>query len=415
MVLEEEHQKCSNSSSGVGGRLSKKLKQKKIPQRGLGVAQLEKIRLEEQQKKDPAQFPVPCTHHYHQSSSSSTPFPPPCTTNQSSSNSLFRPTPSVSNFDLFNPQTPTNPLGSIGGGGGGDASVMGMSGMNLPGHSYIPTMWNPLDFNRDGDGTKMDPGLVYRPHLPIYSNPISTLPAVMQRNQYQYQPPSMVNVCSSTSSSSGLNFQMEPPSNQNNSNYIPLRPDEEKMVGIKRPYPFSLDSSPGPSIHFKLAPSVPSVGGWDESSPYGSGGRFNLEAERAIFREGSSCPIWSRGMSELNPEKGAKENGALDLTLGPVSTFSPSTSKSKLHSAFPASHYHYGDLQQLLPFQKGSIEIPLLQPVPVPVRSAPQQPFYNFLPSKLQIGQQTTSSNDGTGEAVDTIDLDLKLGCGIGK
>ncbi|CAA2981623.1 Hypothetical predicted protein [Olea europaea subsp. europaea] len=39
---------------GGGGSRSKKIKQKKVPQRGLGVAQLEKIRLEEQQKKETA-------------------------------------------------------------------------------------------------------------------------------------------------------------------------------------------------------------------------------------------------------------------------------------------------------------------------------------------------------------------------
>lgn len=64
MAQQEQNQKYSNSSSGgcTGGgvaRSSKKLKQKKVPQRGLGVAQLEKIRLEEQQKRD-AIFQVPC-------------------------------------------------------------------------------------------------------------------------------------------------------------------------------------------------------------------------------------------------------------------------------------------------------------------------------------------------------------------
>lgn len=63
MAQQEQNQKYSNSSIGgcTGGgvaRSSKKLKQKKVPQRGLGVAQLEKIRLEEQQKRD-AIFQVP--------------------------------------------------------------------------------------------------------------------------------------------------------------------------------------------------------------------------------------------------------------------------------------------------------------------------------------------------------------------
>lgn len=64
MVQEKQAQKYSNSHSGGanggggggGGsssaRSCKKLKQKKIPQRGLGVAKLERLRLEELQKKN---------------------------------------------------------------------------------------------------------------------------------------------------------------------------------------------------------------------------------------------------------------------------------------------------------------------------------------------------------------------------
>ncbi|KAJ6751889.1 hypothetical protein OIU85_002319 [Salix viminalis] len=60
MVQEEQTKKYSTSNGdGDGGisighisRSSRKHKQKKVPQRGLGVAQLEKIRLEEQQKND---------------------------------------------------------------------------------------------------------------------------------------------------------------------------------------------------------------------------------------------------------------------------------------------------------------------------------------------------------------------------
>ncbi|KAK6132781.1 hypothetical protein DH2020_033459 [Rehmannia glutinosa] len=62
--LKEEHiLGCSYSGGGGGGGVensfrSKKLS-KKVPQRGLGVAQLEKIRLEEQQKKEAANQPKP--------------------------------------------------------------------------------------------------------------------------------------------------------------------------------------------------------------------------------------------------------------------------------------------------------------------------------------------------------------------
>lgn len=46
MVLQEEEAKCSNSNKAGG----KKKNKHKIPQRGLGVAQLEKLRMEEQRR-----------------------------------------------------------------------------------------------------------------------------------------------------------------------------------------------------------------------------------------------------------------------------------------------------------------------------------------------------------------------------
>ena len=70
MAQEDQTQNTSSGSGGGGGsggigsvgRSSKKPKQKKVPQRGLGVAQLEKIRLEEQQKRDAAaMLSSPCS------------------------------------------------------------------------------------------------------------------------------------------------------------------------------------------------------------------------------------------------------------------------------------------------------------------------------------------------------------------
>lgn len=61
MAQEERNQRGSTGCSGSGGgnvlgvnKSSKKQKQNKIPQRGLGVAQLEKIRIEGLKKKEAA-------------------------------------------------------------------------------------------------------------------------------------------------------------------------------------------------------------------------------------------------------------------------------------------------------------------------------------------------------------------------
>nr|XP_018674740.1 PREDICTED: histone-lysine N-methyltransferase 2B-like [Musa acuminata subsp. malaccensis] len=63
-------EQTKGSVPGDGGlRMGKKNKQKKIPQRGLGVAQLEKLRLEEQQKKGASSSSDPSTQGFG--------FPPP--------------------------------------------------------------------------------------------------------------------------------------------------------------------------------------------------------------------------------------------------------------------------------------------------------------------------------------------------
>ncbi|PIA30546.1 hypothetical protein AQUCO_05500083v1, partial [Aquilegia coerulea] len=49
-MSQEKHQMCSNGASGLGRSSTRKIKQNKIPQRGLGVEKLERIRLEEQRK-----------------------------------------------------------------------------------------------------------------------------------------------------------------------------------------------------------------------------------------------------------------------------------------------------------------------------------------------------------------------------
>ncbi|XP_064941663.1 uncharacterized protein LOC103969956 isoform X2 [Musa acuminata AAA Group] len=64
------NEQTKGSVPGDGGlRMGKKNKQKKIPQRGLGVAQLEKLRLEEQQKKGASSSSDPSTQGFG--------FPPP--------------------------------------------------------------------------------------------------------------------------------------------------------------------------------------------------------------------------------------------------------------------------------------------------------------------------------------------------
>ncbi|XP_062170709.1 uncharacterized protein LOC133876444 isoform X2 [Alnus glutinosa] len=282
MDQDDQTQKCSSSSGGGGGgsgRSSKKPKQKKAPQRGLGVAQLEKIRLEEQQKKDSAvilsppppsvsptkspfvSLPIPNYHHSNPSPSSNIAlFPSPSPADSSSPNLMIRPPQPVQQNILVR-NSATGPLTT-----GFDA---GWSGISVPG---------------------VDPGLAFRSNLNLpyeSDNPIWPPTGLMMPRTQQYLQPShsMVNVSSGTSSSSVLNFRMEPPSNQSSySNFAPVWPEEEKMVGMKRSYPFSLENPPSPSFNFNLPDIVAPIRS-DESASCGNEATFNFDGSNTIFRK----------------------------------------------------------------------------------------------------------------------------------
>lgn len=55
------------------------------------------------------------------------------------------------------------------------------------------------------------------------------------------------------------------------------------MVGMKRPYPFSLDNPPGPSFNYKFPTPVAPIRS-DESASCGNGGTFNFDAGDTIYR-----------------------------------------------------------------------------------------------------------------------------------
>lgn len=182
MAPEDQTQRCSNNSNtssgnnNIIGRSSKKQRPKKVPQRGLGVAQLEKIRLEEQQKKDPGASlilpPIPSFHPPNHPSSSS-----------SSSSSIADVSPPPASF--FRPQNID---------GNTSAAVPLTSSVN--GHKF----WGSCEFNIEKGCPGLDPGWIFRTNLslPYESEPVWPLPSLMQRGQpfHQHQPPpSMVRNC----------------------------------------------------------------------------------------------------------------------------------------------------------------------------------------------------------------------------
>ncbi|XP_048130120.1 uncharacterized protein LOC115755064 isoform X2 [Rhodamnia argentea] len=404
MAQENQAQKCSNSSSGgnitIGSnnsiRSSKKQKQKKAPQRGLGVAQLEKIRIEEQQKRDAAAiFPSPATI----SQGGSCYLPAPLANYHiqgdfALTNSIFRPVPPhpVQNFEV--PSAGAFPLVNQGRGCGLETDRQS-GAMIVPEH--FPYMWNFPEYSGEIKTSLMDPGsqLCSRPSLPIDPGWPSLGP--VRKGQYDC-PPLLVNASPMTSSAPSLNYQMEPPSNQSHlSNYFPALPLEEKMIGVKRSYPFSLENSPAPYYPFKLPVLGHPNGTPDE--PYSRGiGNFS-------FRESPSCPPL---LLESNLSKSIKSSGTLGgefLTLGPPATSTPLNSKQP-PALLTLNDQNVPDSESQA--NKGSQEgLGFHQASNWRHR---ENPCYNFLaPAMVPNNQANTCMNNCNSNPGASIDLNLRL------
>ncbi|KAK8648386.1 hypothetical protein V6N13_129139 [Hibiscus sabdariffa] len=315
--------RCSNSSKTSSGnskigKSCKKQRRKKVPQRGLGVAQLEKIRLEEQQKKDSV-----CLIAADVSASCSV----ACNGNTSG----------------------TVPLTSV------------------DGHKF----WGSCEcFGLDpgwGFSTKLG--------LPCEIEPVWPLPSLMPRGQQPYS--SMVNLSSRTSTSTSvMNFQMEPPSNQSfYKNFKPFLPEEEKVIGMKRPYPFSLGNAQGPSFHTKC------YGQFEATSSTSKATTFDSESGSSNFREGPSC----------STTNGVSARGFL--------TLAPPTTTSKC-SDLDSLAYHQVNFEDSSMKQVGS-------------GSNLQRPYYSFFPppamAQIEGSSAATMANCKREEVVGHVDLNLKL------
>lgn len=223
MAEEEQKQRCYNNRfgsfgtvGGISGRSSsKKLKPKprKVPQRGLGVAQLEKIRLEEQQKNNAAAaifsspsplsptksssylpLPIPGFRQSNRSSSSSS-FPsfpsppPPPPVNLSSPSSMFGPPLPVPNMavkDAF-----TVPLVGQANSGG---SETGLSTVSILEQGNALKWQSSCEYYLEKENYGVDPGLAFRSNFnfPYEVSPGWPTPELLQRAQQNHSPSPMV-------------------------------------------------------------------------------------------------------------------------------------------------------------------------------------------------------------------------------
>jgi hypothetical protein len=199
---------CSDSSSSGGGSsggdgggwtmASKKLlKGRKVPKRGPGVAELEKI-LREQEKKDTTADTAEISEGQSPRFVSSLPKPyhsqprPPLHISPSSSLVV----PNLAQFS----QPPPPPMTIIyangssstilgrGGGGGRGVCVTGGSGVVLPEQPLFAITFSSCKSNMDRvDGSNSDPGIPLRTHFPNESNPqYCPSPNLLQMKHGQY-------------------------------------------------------------------------------------------------------------------------------------------------------------------------------------------------------------------------------------
>ncbi|WJX65177.1 hypothetical protein P8452_49865 [Trifolium repens] len=268
-------------------------KRPRIPKRGPGVAELEKILMREVEFIDLTTndrginnegFSVSSSHIFPSFSSSGLkshqplpppPSPPPQRLN--SSNFSF-----ASKFDHVIPPT----IGSIYGNGNGNGNSHSLLGRNGGGgsgevHELIPWIRN-LNFstckskpnlNEAADGSQSDSG----------NSPSSdsnhanwNYTATIQKRNNGYPPQPMINQfhgnggnqASYGSLSIGLHNHIEPPSIQNNSyyNYPSRTREENKMVAMKRPHCSSLDNGLFEPSKFQVLPSLSRYGRSQQSS-----------------------------------------------------------------------------------------------------------------------------------------------------
>ncbi|KAK6132660.1 hypothetical protein DH2020_033612 [Rehmannia glutinosa] len=330
MAQEEHILGCSYSGGGGNGGgggensfRSKKIKQKKVPQRGLGVAQLEKIRLEEQQKKEGK----------NAISDNTTPF-------------LLCPNfrPSICPSVEIRHENSVQMSKKLNAGGG---EVVVSETILSPLTRNWPKSWNG-EYNLGGED--MSHNLIaFEPQLNLKT---SILPQKSHQFQRHSSCSSLLQVKSSSGiSSSVLNSQMEPPSNQNfHCNNYTLT-EENKMVGMKRSYPFSLEK--GVSI---------------SNPPEKYTNEVTSENRRSI--------------------------GDF-LTLAPPEVASPPLNLKHKHLL------DYSDHQ--LSKEYGKSQIHEAGPSGLVVES------FSFFPIKIQTNQRTTHVSNGNGENGETIDLNLKL------
>ncbi|WCJ27146.1 hypothetical protein M5689_008915 [Euphorbia peplus] len=395
---------CSNtslSSSGGGGSggdndggygggdsiYSKKQRRQKVPKRGPGVAELEKI-LREQENH--LVIPLPSSNNSNSYRLQSSSISPSCSSLPVISSVSSSISPNLKHFNggksggIWNSNCEVNNSGENGSGKiGGSSSSSRFQLLPLNGSSCSQIFSCPSSSNN-----------------------------LMQTTR-QHSPPSTKNLfpnnnkkgvgngmSSSLTTLSGPGHGREPPSNQTLYRHSALWPDEDKMVGEKRGRSFAMEIPPVPPFRYHIptfsAQMNMNMNRVDTPFPCDSRTLFNLDPpDYTLSREMRQTTCLEPNSKKQQIEQGESESNFLIYpspntppSLYPTpNIFNPfpfQESNGDLQHNFGINHHHQG----------GTIT---------------KKPFYSFLPPREKFGSSEGLNTERVETREDAIDLDLRL------
>nr|KYP34137.1 hypothetical protein KK1_044942 [Cajanus cajan] len=418
---------CNNACNsacacGTGGNvvnniwssgLKKQQKRPRVPKRGPGVAELEKILREQESiditdKGNPEGFPSFISHHSNSYPSSSLTFHPttskmivPSSSSPMSSN-LPTNVPAVPKFDHLGPTmlpTITSIYGSLERNSG--------SGLVSPEKELFPLNINSckskLNINEPIDGNRYDSASSPSRNLSNESNQIWPYGGTTQKRNNECSPPTanQFRGTSSASLSIGLHSHLELPSNQSSyyNNYTSRVSEEHKMAGMKRSYSSTLENSLIPPSNFHVLPSFSHYNRPQQSSINDSHGASSFNSTKECYRDDKWGSTLELSNTRFNSDIVTPGHAnyppfvAPEFPSPPMHLFPNVLSKGNVHSCHVnddkmESHQHSSESSE-------------------PNR----RPFYNFLKVEdPEVTETMHGTNHGGREAGRVgIDLNLKL------
>ncbi|KAL1335843.1 uncharacterized protein [Arachis hypogaea] len=439
---------CGCGSSGAASMWSSGVKKPqnkrpRIPKRGPGVAELEKI-LREQENIDTISdhhhrgnnnnngecaFSFQSNHHsnpFHHNSSPLKPHhfhhlqpPPP----SSSPPRLPHVPPSATKSDHLVPTTPppsimTSPsVYAHFGRNGGGSSLLRPEQELFP--MNLSSCMSKSNINDVIDVSQSDSGNSSSRNLSSESNQIWPQPPTIQKRTNSFPSPPMMNQflgsgipASSGSLPLGLHNHIEPPSNQSSYyKHTSNVPEEHKVSGMKRSHPSSLENSLIPPPNFQVSSIFSHLSRPHQSSITDTQGANGFTSANNCYRDAK------RGSSSSLDLNNKRFNS--DIGVHGQANFPSFATHHDVHPPPPPMHLFQGVLSKgtMLPYQVTEVSCKKFQKDRTEdsnhrsgSNASDNKPFYNFLGVKDPEWGNAPGSHHGRCEAGRCgIDLSLKL------